>query len=82
MSSLPDRRDSPRRRIRASGMHPGWACFMAGWGSGIFTLAALGAAAQWAAMRLDLWGLLVPAAIAIILFIVGARKAEKLTERD
>lgn len=82
MSSLPARREAPRRRIRASGMHPGWACFLAAWASGMFTVAALGAWVTWMIGRADLFGTLFLSGIAIALFIIGGKKAEKLTERD
>lgn len=81
MSSLPDRREAPRRRLRASGMHPGWACFLAAWGSGMFSAAATAAWVSWMLNRADLIGALFLTGIAIGLFIIAGKQAEKLTER-
>lgn len=84
MSSLPDRSESPRRRIRASGMHPGWACFMCALSAGFFTAltmvgAIIAVAHGWENARFGT--LIVTSATAITLFIIGGRKAEKLWER-
>lgn len=82
MSRLPDRREAPRRRIRASGMHPGWACFLVAFSAGIFTTAAMGEWVSWMLGRGDLISTLIVSAIAIVLFAIGGKKAEKLTEQD
>lgn len=76
MSNPEQRRAAPR----ASGMHPGWACFLAAFGAGIFTMIAMAAAVRWM-MGWDRLGmLLVTGGIALALFIIGGRKAEKLRE--
>jgi hypothetical protein len=54
MSSLPQRRDSPRRRrISGSRMHPGWACFLCALGAGFFGAMACLASIQWAMLKLQ-----------------------------
>jgi hypothetical protein len=84
VSSLRDRSEAPRRRMRASGMHPGWACFLAAWASGMFTLAATCTWLTWGmiARPVGMSGPLVLTGIAIALFYIAGCKAEKLTERD
>jgi len=79
MSSLPDRRNSPRRRAGSS-MHPGWAVFLMAWGSGFLSLMGMLTWIYWMQGRSDLLTWAVPAAIALALFIAAGRRAEKLTD--
>lgn len=82
MSGPADRRNSPRRQIRsASRMHPGWACFLLAWGSGMMTAFACLSAIQWAALRLPVGYVIFTAVTAMALFILGGKIAERLWDR-
>lgn len=81
MSNSEQRRNAPRRQVGSgSHMHPGWACFLAAFGSGIFTMVAMMAGIRW----LQGWDrasmFAVVGCIAIALFIIGGRKAERLRD--
>lgn len=76
MSNLKRRRES--RRHRASGMHPGWMCFMAAHWGGFFLGLDITAAWQWAAMRISVWPVIILTGLWFILFIIGGKKAERL----
>lgn len=66
--------------MRQSRMHPGWACFFAAFGSGVFTAIAMLAAVRWL-QGWDRAGMTaIAAAIAIGLYTIGARKAETLDD--
>lgn len=75
MSSLEQRRETPRRRT-GSRMHPGWACFLLAWFSGMFTMATM----IYIMIHMD-WGFWFGGLIALGTFIAGGRKAEKLYDR-
>lgn len=81
MSSLRSRRnDLPSRR--SSGMHPGWACFMAALGSGFFMAFAMaGLVVSATRGDPDYLGFTILISISVTLFIIGGRKAERLHER-
>lgn len=87
MSSLPDRAESPRvppprRRHRARGMHPGWQVFLCAWVSGMFTISAMACVIRWAVLDEGFgWGAIIIGSIAIILFMIGGSRAERLTDR-
>lgn len=64
--------------------HPGWACFTAAWFSGAATMGVYVGAARWfmsADVAHMLWVLVIFGAIALALFIIGARKAQTLWDR-
>jgi hypothetical protein len=83
MSDYQRRRDAPRRNIRSgSRMHPGWACFLLAWGSGMFTVFAMMSAIHWAALKLPFGYVVVTGGIAIALFLMGGKIAERLWDRQ
>lgn len=57
-------------------MHPGWACFLAAYGSGMATVWTM----LYVIVHAD-WGFIWGAGVAIGLFVLGGRKAEKLYDR-
>lgn len=60
-------------------MHPGWACFLLAWGSGLFAAFAMLATIQWATLKLP-FGFVVFLWLAwVALFILGGKKAEGLS---
>lgn len=79
MSSLEQRRNSPRR-IARGGMMPGYFVMFTAWISGMLTVSAFAALIQWAMLKVSVWSVIAIAAAAILLFAVSARKAEKLIE--
>lgn len=82
MSNLQQRRNSPRLQVRGgSRMHPGWACFLAAWGSGLMAAFALLATVQWAALKLPFGYVAFLWFAWMALFIIGGKKAEKLWDR-
>lgn len=82
MSDLHQRRNTPRRRVDGSRMHPGWACFLLAWGSGLFAAFAMMATIQWAAMRLPFGYVAFLWAVWMALFIMGGKIAERLWDRS
>ena len=81
VSNLHDRRNSPQRRIRG-GIHPGWACFLLAWGSGMFTFAGGLATIQYGLGRATEGATIISFVLAAFLFILGGNKAEGLTDRE
>jgi hypothetical protein len=79
MSSLQQRRESPRRRT--SSMHPGWACFMCALGSGLFGGFGMLAVVKWAMLQMHVSYPITFVGISFFLFIIGGKKAERLWER-
>lgn len=83
MSNHQQRRNAPRRQVHgASRMHPGWACFLLAWGSGLFAAFAMMATIQWAAMRLPFGYVAFTWFVWMVLFILGGKIAERLWDRS
>lgn len=80
MSSLPQRRESPRRRIRSGGMLPGYVVLFTAWISGIFTIACMLIAGEWLMLRRSGWDVIITGAVAVALLGVSAWKADRLRD--
>jgi hypothetical protein len=78
VSSLNNRRESPRRPIRSGGMHPGWECAMSAFGAGLFALPAGMAFAFWLGGRPTGSMALGVGGLACLLFWRAGRLAETL----
>lgn len=63
-----------------SNMHPGWTCFLAAFASGMFSIAALLFAVRWLQGWDRATSTIIVAVIAVVLFLIGGSKAEKLRE--
>lgn len=62
-------------------MHPGWACFLAAWGSGLMAAFAMLATVQWAMLKLPFGYVAFTWFVWTALFIIGGKKAERLWDR-
>lgn len=83
MSNLRNRRNAPRRQISSgSRMHPGWACFLLAWSSGLMAAIAIAATFQWAAMKLPFGYVAFTWFSWMALFILGGKIAERLWDRS
>lgn len=65
---------------RSSRMHPGWACFFIAFGSGFFTLMSIILVFNWMLRGTEPVSMVVTIVMAIGLFILGGRQAEKLRD--
>lgn len=80
MSSLPQRRESPRRRIRSGGMLPGYVVMFTAYVSGIATLSTMFITVEWFMLRRSGWDVIITGAIAVALLGVSAWKADRLRD--
>lgn len=80
MSSLPQRRESPRRRIRSGGMLPGYVVMLTAYVSGLATFSTIFIAIEWLMLRRSGWDVIITGAVAVALLGVSAWKAEKLRD--